>query len=170
MLPIVLMGPSGCGKTTIASIMHREIGCPFIEGDDFHSQHNISKMASGIPLTDDDREPWLEHIHAAVTEARSMHKYAPIIVTCFALKRRYREILSRPPNNDILFVFLDAPHEVLETRVSQRKGHFFPTNIIPSQLEILEVPRKNEENCLSIDATLNPEEIVSRILAHLKSA
>ena len=172
MAPVVLMGPSGCGKSTIAALLQREIGCPFIEGDDLHSQQNILKMSSGVPLNDDDRQPWLERIYTIILESRTTNtsnKSISIIVTCSALKRSYREILSRPPNSDLLFVFLNAPRNVLENRVQHRKGHFLPTSLIPSQLEALEIPREGDENCLPVDATLKPEDIVAQILAHLSS-
>ncbi|EUB60633.1 Thermosensitive gluconokinase [Echinococcus granulosus] len=167
MVPIVLMGPSGCGKSTIAFLLQSKLHCTFIEGDVLHPNHNISKMSSGVPLTDEDRLPWLERIHSAITEARLYSQSTPVIVTCSALKRQYREVLTRPPNTDILFIFLEAPRDVLEARVCQREGHFLPPSIVQSQLETLEVPSVGMESFLTVDATLQPGEIVAKILGKL---
>ncbi|KAL5966736.1 Thermoresistant gluconokinase [Taenia solium] len=161
------MGPSGCGKSTIGSLLQCELHGIFIEGDVLHSNHNISKMSSGVPLTDEDRQPWLERIHFEITKARLCSQSTPVIVACSALKRQYRDVLSRPPNTDALFVFLRAPRDVLEARILQRRGHFLPPGIIQSQLETLEVPCVGVENFLVVDATLRPDEIVAKILVQL---
>ncbi|VDM30239.1 unnamed protein product [Hydatigera taeniaeformis] len=170
MTSIVLMGPAGCGKSTIGSLLRSKLHGCFIEGDTFHSIHNISKMSSGVPLTDDDRQPWLERIHSEIVKARLSSQSTPIIVACSALKRRYRRVLARPPNADTLFVLLDAPADILEARIRQRSDHFLPPSMLQSQLETLEVPLTGVENFLIVDATLHPDEVVARILAGLKAA
>ncbi|KAL5110780.1 putative gluconokinase [Taenia crassiceps] len=161
------MGPAGCGKSTIGFLLQSKLHGTFIEGDSLHSNHNISKMSSGVPLTDEDRQPWLERIHLEITNARISSPSTPVIAACSALKRRYREVLARSPNTDTLFVFLEAPRDVLEARIRQRRGHFLPPDILQSQLETLELPCEGKENFLTVDATLQPDEIVANILAKL---
>lgn len=161
------MGPAGSGKSTIGSLLQSKLNGTFIEGDSLHSKHNISKMASGVPLTDEDRQPWLERLRFEITRARLCSRSTPVIVACSALKRRYREVLAPPPNTNILFVYLEAPRAVLEARIRQRRDHFLPKGILQSQLETLEVPCAGVENFLTVDATLQPAEIVAKISAQL---
>lgn len=164
---VIIMGPSGCGKTTIASYMHYCVDCIFIEGDKLHSAENIAKMSSGIPLTDEDRQSWLESIFNAIVKARNSCQSALVVATCSGLKRQYRRILCQPPNSDVLFVFPDAPRDLLEARVSQRSCHFLPVSLVQSQLNIFEPPNCDEENVLVVDASLPPEIIVAEVLTHL---
>ncbi|KAM7537755.1 hypothetical protein Aperf_G00000059882 [Anoplocephala perfoliata] len=164
---VIISGPSGCGKTTIASYIHHYINCIFIEGDELHSAENIAKMSSGIPLTDEDRQPWLESIRNAIVKARDSRQSTLVVATCSALKRQYRRILSQPPNSDVLFVFLDAPRDLLLARVSQRVNHFLPASLVQSQLDTLEAPNCDEENVLVVDASLPPNMILTKVLTHL---
>lgn len=161
----IIMGPSGCGKTTVASYLNLLTNCVYIEGDDYHPPESVAKMSVGIPLTDEDRQPWLTSLHCAINKAR--HSSTFVVATCSALKRQYRTILAQPPNSDVLFVFLDAPRDVLKDRVSTRKNHFLSPCLVQSQLDILEPPNSDEENVLLIDATLHPKIISTQILSRL---
>nr|CDS33649.1 carbohydrate kinase thermoresistant glucokinase [Hymenolepis microstoma] len=165
MSTVIIMGPSGCGKTTVANCLRHLTNCTYIEGDDYHPPENVAKITSGIPLTDEDRQPWLFSLHSAITKARQSSTF--VVATCSALKRQYRTVLGQPPNSGILFVFLSCPKDVLEDRVSSRKNHFLPSCLVQSQLDTLEPPNSDEENVLLIDATLHPKVISAQILSRL---
>ncbi|VDD81865.1 unnamed protein product [Mesocestoides corti] len=169
MVVVVMMGPTGCGKSTIASILQRRTNWRFVEGDDYHSAENISKMSSGIPLTDEDRQPWLEALHAEVERSQAAH--SNLILACSSLKRQYRATLvgGDYPSEDVLFVYLDTPKDVLEARVRERKNHPVHEDIVQSQLDILEPPGA-DEHCVNIDTTLDRKDVVSRILKELDRA
>nr|CAH8847566.1 unnamed protein product [Trichobilharzia regenti] len=131
------------------------------EGDDYHPESNRKKMSAGVPLTDEDRIPWLQYLRSEFS------KYENAVVTCSALKRSYRNILSydnvnNSKNRRILFILLLADKELLEHRIKERKGHFMHPSLIQSQLEILE-PFEGEEN-LIINATESIGCIVDKIL------
>ena len=118
---IILIGVSGSGKTTIGGLLAKALGWPFYDGDDFHPRENIEKMASGIPLTDDDRSPWLERIRSLIEECR--RTYADAVVACSALRRSYRIYLSRDVK-DIRFVYLKGDFETVLDRIGKRSRHF----------------------------------------------
>ncbi|ETN76825.1 shikimate kinase [Necator americanus] len=134
---IFVMGVSGCGKTTVGHQLAVYLGWNYKDGDDFHSEANVAKMSAGIPLTDDDRRPWLRAIN---TYCRSHQK---IVVGCSALKKQYRDILK----SDIRcrYVFLDVSRKVLERRLKNRKGHYMPATLLDSQLATLERPDEEED-------------------------
>ncbi len=134
---VVIMGPSGSGKTTIGKALARRLGWKFVEGDDFHSLDNRKKMATGTPLTDTDRAPWLSSVGTAISEA--IKRDEDIVLACSALKESYRATLR--VHEEVSFVFLDVPPEVLEKRLAARKGHFIPASLLPSQLVTLERPK-----------------------------
>jgi gluconokinase len=131
---VVVMGVSGTGKTSVGEELAEELGCEFIEGDSLHPRRNIEKMESGIPLTDEDRWPWLQAI-AELVAVRDLEGTSTV-VTCSALKRKYRDILRGAAPT--FFVHLDAPFEVLEARMQQRTKHFMPTALLRSQVDTLE--------------------------------
>ena len=155
MQAIVLMGVSGCGKTTIGNLLAADGSWHFIEGDDLHPASNREKMASGTPLTDDDRWPWLEKIAAVMTER--IGKGERIIVACSALKAKYRKVLRSA--GDVLFIHLDGSKEVVAERLKSRKGHFMPSSLLDSQLATLEKPHHG----ISISINRPPEEIAAEI-------
>ncbi|MGZ4495352.1 MAG: gluconokinase, partial [Nocardioides sp.] len=130
---VVVMGVSATGKTTIAERMARDLGFEFVEGDSLHPQANIAKMEAGIPLTDEDRGPWLRAIAALVTERDAAG--TSTIVTCSALKRSYRDLLrsASDAGSATFFVHLHAPYDVLEQRMQHRTKHFMPTSLLRSQ-------------------------------------
>jgi gluconokinase len=160
---LIVMGVSGCGKTTIGEMLAERLKCDFADADSFHSQANKDKMHKGIPLTDDDRWPWLKAIRASIVEKQAdgtTHVYA-----CSALKRVYRDIL-RDGDTDVTFVYLKGTPELLQERIKTRKGHFFDPKLLQSQLDTLEPPGADE--AIEVDIALSPEEIVVKVLNEAK--
>ena len=158
-LHVVVMGVSGTGKTTIAEKLAEELGCDFIEGDSLHPRQNIEKMEHGIPLTDEDRWPWLQAIAELV--AVKDHEGVSTVVTCSALKRRYRDLLRDAAPS--FFVHLDAPFEVLRDRMQRRTKHFMPASLLQSQFDTLEPLDESEEGAV-VDVSPPVEEVVEEAL------
>ncbi|MGK5642635.1 gluconokinase [Streptomyces sp. URMC 126] len=131
--PVVVMGVSGAGKTTVGRLVADRLGVPFADADAFHPASNKALMSSGIPLGDAERAPWL----AAIGDWLAAHAARGGIVTCSALKRRYRDTLARAAER-ALFVHLDGPAEVIADRLAHRTGHFMPACMLGSQLADLE--------------------------------
>ncbi|GAB3491410.1 gluconokinase [Flexivirga sp.] len=150
---LIVMGVSGSGKTTLAEGIADAMGWLYAEGDDFHSQANVSKMAAGVPLTDEDRWPWLRSIGTWIDEHERDGRSA--VITCSALKRAYRDLL-REDRKNVRFVYLDVPQEVLEDRLSKRTGHYMPPSLLPSQLQTLE-PLQQDEDGVVVHAHQSPE-------------
>jgi gluconokinase len=138
---IIVMGVSGCGKTTIGQSLADAFGWDFQEGDVLHPQANIDKMSAGIPLDDDDRWPWLDRIAAWIRGEHAHHRQG--VVSCSALKRRYRDRL-RLADADVGFVYIQVSRSELERRTRQRH-HFMPTSLLDSQLQTLEEPAPDED-------------------------
>jgi gluconokinase len=159
---VVIMGPSGAGKTTIGTALAGALGCALIEGDAFHPPANVAKMASGQPLTDDDRWPWLGALGQHIADLAAHG--AGSVITCSALKRSYRDLL-RTYAPDLALVFLDVPASVTGKRVSGRSGHFMPASLIPSQYALLERPDEDEV-LLTLD-TIGP---VAQSVAAIEAA
>jgi gluconokinase len=160
---LIVMGVSGCGKTTTGEMLAERLKCDFADADSFHSQANKDKMHKGIPLTDDDRWPWLKAIRASIVEKQAdgtTHVYA-----CSALKRVYRDIL-RDGDTDVTFVYLKGTPELLQERIKTRKGHFFDPALLQSQLDTLEPPGADE--AIEADISMSPEEIVEKVLREVK--
>lgn len=134
---IVVMGVSGCGKSTIGCQLADALAIPFRDADDFHSQANVQKMANGIPLDDQDREPWLRSIvDFAAAEVKNGKS---IVVACSALKKKYRDQLRQTPC-PVWFVHLTASFELIHQRLAARKDHFMTASLLESQFEALESP------------------------------
>ena len=163
----VVMGVAGSGKTTIATALAARLERAFAEGDDFHSAANVAKMTRGEPLTDADREPWL----AALAEWIASHHRAgrSTVLTCSALKRRYRDTLRAAAPRHVVFVHLAAPKDALLERMRKRKGHFMPPELLDDQLAALE-PLGADEPGITVDATAAPAAIVQRALAALRES
>lgn len=153
---VVVMGVSGAGKTTIGEALAIALGWPFVEGDDFHPQANVDKMARGEPLDDDDRAPWLAAL------AAKMRTLADGVVACSALREKYRDVLR--VRDDVRFVLLDVSRVELERRLQSRRGHFMPASLLDSQLATLEHP----SDALVIDGAQSPAEQVAAIRAALR--
>ncbi|AOK28741.1 gluconate kinase [Burkholderia singularis] len=159
---LIAMGVSGAGKTRIGELLAQRLSCTFTDGDAFHSAANKDKMHHGIPLTDEDRWPWLAAIRAAIEEKQRDGQTA--VFTCSSLKRAYRDIL-RGGDRDVRFVYLKGSFDVLRERLKVRTGHFFDPSLLQSQLDTLEEPGPDEAIEVSIE--LPPDEIVARVIAQI---
>ena len=154
---VVVMGVCASGKTTIGEHLAKNLGRKFIDGDDLHPRANIQKMASGQPLNDDDRKPWLERIRDAAYSLESKNEHG--IIVCSALKKIYRDQI-REGNENVSFLFLDGSKELILERMRARQGHFMKENMVNSQFEALERPEDEPRTIfVSIDATI--EDVVS---------
>jgi gluconokinase len=158
---LVVMGVSGSGKTTIGSLLATRLGWKYAEADDFHSASSVAKMAAGQPLTDDDRVPWLRAIAAWIDDriARGEHG----VVTCSALRRRYRDVLRRP---QVQLVYLRGDRQLIERRMAGRQGHFFKPSLLESQFETLEEPGP-DEGVLAVPIAEHAPDVVAAILSAL---
>lgn len=141
-LVLVVMGVSGSGKTTVAKGLAERLGWPFQEGDDLHPPANVEKMAKGVPLTDDDRWPWLATV-AEWIDTR-LARGEPGVITCSMLKRAYRDKVVRGKPG-IRLVYLRGDKAVIAGRMAKRKGHYMPTSLLDSQLATLEPPGPDED-------------------------
>ena len=151
---VVVMGVAGCGKSTVGQMLAGRLGWAFAEADDFHSAANVAKMASGTPLRDEDRRPWLESIRTWIDDTAG-----DSVVTCSALRRSYRDIL-RGAQANVRFLHLNGTQEALAARMAARADHFMPTSLLASQLATLE-PLESDENGVVIEIGSTPEEIVT---------
>jgi len=150
---IYLMGVSGCGKTTIGKRLSSVLNIPFYDGDDFHSEANVQKMSSGIPLNDEDRKPWLESINAFAKNQNSS-----IVIACSALKQVYRTWLSQDLN--CKFILLHGSFDLIHDRMKDRDEHFMPPELLQSQFDTLELSHK----CKQVDINQNIEKITTEIV------
>lgn len=159
---ILIMGPAGSGKTTVGELLAAQLSWEFADGDDFHLPANVAKMASGVPLTDEDRLPWLQSIRDAMQKWLAQGK--SVVVACSALKRSYRELLGIEPNSiSIKLVYLKGRYDLLLERLHSRKGHYMKEQMLTSQLADLEEP----PDALTIDISSSPDQIVSKIRKRL---
>ncbi|VWC49139.1 gluconokinase [Burkholderia lata] len=162
---LIAMGVSGAGKSLIGEMLAERLSCSYTDGDAFHSAANKEKMHNGIPLTDDDRWPWLRTIRAAIEEKQRAGETA--VFTCSSLKRSYRDVL-RGTDTDVRFVYLKGSFEMLHERLKSRTGHFFDPSLLKSQLDTLEEPGADEAIEVSIELT--PEQIVDQVMLKIGSA
>jgi gluconokinase len=156
---IVVMGVSGCGKSTVGRQLAAALGVEYVEGDEFHPPENVARMAAGVALTDADRQGWLEALAAQLATARSEGR--ALVLSCSALKRRYRDVLRRGAP-DLLFVHLSGSRELLAQRMAARCGHYMPASLLTSQLATLEPPGL-DENAVSFDVAQAPAAIVAAL-------
>jgi gluconokinase len=159
------MGVAGSGKTLIGSALARALDIEFVEGDDYHPAENVQRMSRGIPLTDDDRKGWLRALAATIREAKDAG--APLVVTCSALKRSYRDVLRG--GGDLQFIFLRGPQELIAERLANRRGHFMPTALLDSQFAALEEPSPDEDAWVC-DIAQSPDAIVAALVDRVASA
>jgi gluconokinase len=157
--PIVVTGVSGSGKSTVGAALAQRLRVPFGDADDFHPAANIAKMTAGQPLNDDDRHPWLE----AVGEWLAQHCAGGGVMSCSALKRKYRDQLRRHCRG-VVFLHLDGTPEVIGRRQASRPGHFMPASLLASQFDTLE-PLEPDESGTSIDVDQNIDSIVETYVA-----
>ncbi len=154
-----VMGVSGSGKTTIGKLLAEELGIPFFDGDSYHPEANVQKMAQGHPLNDDDRKGWLERLNELARE----HENQGAVIACSALKNNYRKLL-RQGLERINFMYLEGSFELISKRLSSRKGHFMPPELLRSQFKALEIPK----HAISVSIDAEPSEIVADIMKKLK--
>lgn len=157
---LLIMGVSGSGKTTIGALLAGRLGWTYAEADDFHPAANVEKMHAGVPLTDEDRGPWLEAIAAWIDRQEG-----PAVVTCSALKRKYRDVLRTDPGR-VRLIYLEGGHDLISRRMAARHGHFFPKQLLDSQFADLEPPRP-DENALVVSIDQTPADVVAEIVDRL---
>lgn len=158
---IIVMGVSGSGKSTIGRLLGQKLNLPFYDADDYHPLANIEKMASGLPLDDSDRQPWLEKLGRQI---KIWESTGGAVLACSALKKKYREQLCSIPKNRLRFVFLSGSFDLIKARLNSRKNHFFDEKLLQSQFDILEVPTDAFEASIAN----SPDRIVDRIIEYLK--
>jgi len=160
---VVVMGVSGSGKTTVALNLVSRLDWPFQEGDALHSAANIAKMRAGIPLSDEDRRPWIQAVAAWIDGQRATG--IPGIITCSALKQEYRAIITagRP---EVRLVYLRGSFELISRRLARRQGHFMPAVLLQSQFDTLEEPGPDEK-ALAVDIGRPPDQIATEIIRRL---
>src|SRR5215471_16965971 len=160
---VVVMGVSGCGKTTIVSMLAHRLNWIFEEGDWFHPPSNVEKMHSGVPLTDEDRWPWLHGIAAWIDATRRVGNHGT--TACSALKRAHRDVLvgERP---DVRLVYLKGERDLIARRLAARDGHFMPPAVLDSQFATLEEPQADERPIV-VSIVPHPREIVAEIVKRL---
>jgi gluconokinase len=151
---IVVMGVSGSGKSTVGAALAQRMRVPFADADDFHPEANIAKMTSGHALDDEDRRPWLD----AIGEWLVAHEVTGGVMSCSALKRRYRDQL-RGHAATTEFVHLDGSRDVIGRRQASRPGHFMPAALLTSQFDTLE-PLEPDEHGLAINIEQSIDAIV----------
>jgi gluconokinase len=168
---IVVMGVASTGKSAVGQRLADRLGLAYVEGDDQHSPENVAKMSAGVPGAGaappppPDREPWLEALAGIL--ARSREEGRTSVVTCSALRRRYRDLLRGDEAlSAVFFVHLDAPEAVLRDRMSRRARHFMPTSLLRSQLDTLE-PLEPDEYGVRVDVSGPLDAVVDRVVAEV---
>jgi gluconokinase len=159
---VLVMGVAGSGKTTVGLLLAARLGWEFTDGDDFHPPANIEKMKHGIPLTDEDRLPWLQALHGQIAAWISQGRNA--VLACSALKQRYRQILWNGP--EVKLVYLKGTYDLILQRIASRHHHFAHEDLLASQFADLEEPA----DAIVVDVSKTPDQIVLEILRHLGAA
>lgn len=155
----LVMGVTGSGKTSVGRLLAQQLGWEFADADDFHPRANVEKMERGIPLNDDDREPWLERLRIQITNWIANGQNG--VLACSALKRTYRQELSVGP--EVRFVYLKGSPELIAQRLRSRRGHFADEKILAGQFADLQEP----ETAVTVDISQTPEKIVAEIRERL---
>jgi gluconokinase len=156
---VLVMGVSGSGKTTVGRLLAEELGWSFSDADEFHSAANRSKLASGVPLSDEDRRPWLERLRSAIKTWIGENRST--VLACSALKSGYRRHLVRGLEDRVRFVYLKGSFELIERRLAGRNDHFMNGALLANQFEVLEEP--------SEALVVNIDDSPDRIVAHIRS-
>ena len=162
---IIIFGVSGAGKTTVGELLARELGWHFYEADDFHSPANIEKMRRRVPLTDDDRWPWLENLRELIKRCVASNENA--VLACSALKRAYRKHLRIGP--EVKLVFLRGDYALINEQLRHRHGHFMNPALLKSQFAALEEPQP-DEGAITVESGKTPQELVEEIKTELHLA
>ena len=161
---IIVMGVSGCGKSTVAALLAGRLGWAFVEGDALHPPANVEKMSNAIPLTDEDRRPWLQEIARTIEGWRARGQ--PGVVACSALKRGYRDIIGNKAA-DLRFAYLRGSFPLIAQRLTARQGHYMPASLLESQFATLEEPTP-DELVITLDTGASAEQLVADILKAMK--
>jgi gluconokinase len=156
----VVMGVASCGKTSVGELLAEKLSAHFIEGDRLHPATNVAKMSAGNPLTDEDRWPWLRAI------GESLAGKEAAIASCSALKRIYREAITKAAQRPVYFIYLHGSRELLEQRIGARRGHFMPATLLDSQLRTLEEPA-SDELALRLDISMTVNDLAEHAKAWL---
>lgn len=156
---IVLMGVAGCGKSSVGDALAALSGIPYRDGDDLHTPQAVEKMRTGIPLTDEDRWPWLDRV------AQALRDDAPLVIGCSALKRAYRDRIRAGAGAGVRFVHLSGTRELIAARMGRRTGHYMPLSLLDSQFAALEVPGPDE--AITVEIGPPPDAIAAEIAARL---
>jgi carbohydrate kinase (thermoresistant glucokinase family) len=157
---IIAMGVSSSGKSSVGKAAARRLHAPFLDGDDYHPPANKAKMGAGIPLTDEDRWPWLAALAMALAQAAGTKGVA--VGACSALKRVYRQYLAEQAGEPILFVYLEGDIETIRARIAVRQHEFMPVSLLESQFATLEPPGP-DENAIALPVTLDVETLADRV-------
>ncbi|MEH0069985.1 gluconokinase [Pannonibacter sp. Pt2-lr] len=157
---IILMGVAGCGKSSVGEAISARTGIAYRDGDDLHPAANVEKMRSGIPLTDEDRWPWLDQV------GRELADKAPLIIGCSALKRVYRDRIRALAGGPVTFVHLAGSRDLIAGRMAQRTGHYMPLSLLDSQFAALELPQP-DEGALTADISQPLDALVDGIVKGL---
>lgn len=166
-LAVIVMGVSGSGKSTVGALLAQTLGCKFLEGDAYHDAAAIARMASGHPLTDEDRWPWLDRLGNAIAQASANDGIS--VAACSALKREYRQKLTDRLGTGTRFVLLDPSAERLQRRLKERPHHYMPASLLASQLATLERPGPDEA-AVTIDGDQPPAALCLAALDWLQAA
>ncbi|HEU5247077.1 MAG TPA: gluconokinase [Candidatus Udaeobacter sp.] len=162
---IIVLGVSGAGKTTVGKLLAEQLGWQFYEADDFHPRANTDNMRRGIPLTDEDRRPWLDSLREQIMGSLSAKEDA--VLACSALKRAYRERLR--VSGEVKFIFLRGDYALIAEQLRRRRGHFMNPDLLRSQFADLEEPGPGED-VLTVDVGRTPQELVEEIKTKLRFA
>ena len=159
---VIVMGVAGSGKTSVGASLASRLGWEFYDADDFHPPENIAKMASGIPLDDSDRAPWLAALHELIST--SLQQNHPGVLACSALKERYRRQLLNGSRN-VRLIYLKGSYDLIWGRISARTDHYMKPHMLQSQFETLEEPA----DALTLDVSMPVDELVQEILKQMES-
>ncbi|PSS20247.1 hypothetical protein M430DRAFT_18413 [Amorphotheca resinae ATCC 22711] len=167
----IVTGPAGCGKSTVAKFISQALDLPFIEGDEYHPKANVDKMTRGEPLTDADRWDWLTQLREESLQRLASGAHG-VVVTCSALKRKYRDVIRVAPyyarGARVHFVYLRATEDVLLARVQARRGHYMGANMVHSQFDALEEPAESETDVISVDVSAPLEDVEREALRRIR--
>lgn len=159
---VFVMGVSGSGKSTIGELLAEKLAIPFFDADDFHPKANVDKMKSGKPLNDEDRAPWLANLNTLAKEELTKKG---AIITCSALKAKYRVQLEEGLSNPPKWVFLNGDFDTILARMNQREGHYMPASLLQSQFDALEIPK----NVFEVDIAQSPDKILMHVINYLEN-
>jgi gluconokinase len=157
---VIVMGVTGAGKTTVGQLLAAQLHWQFADADDFHPAANVEKMTRGIPLTDEDRQPWLDHLRDAI--ANWIATNSSVVLACSALKASYRQKLAVGP--EVHFVYLKGSREEIADRLRARLGHFAGEGILAGQFTDLEEP----QSAIVVAVSGSPQQIVDEIRTALR--